>query len=139
MKNKPLFLDTAYIYALFNTRDQWHQKAIEWQQRIDSEKHLLLTTQFILIEIANGLSSLKFRQDAAKIIYTLEESLFVEIIPATSELFKQALELYEKRQDKDWGLTDCSSFVVMNENELTDALTTDKYFSQAGFNTLLIG
>lgn len=138
MKNKPLFLDTAYIYALFNIRDQWHQKAIEWQQRIDSEKHLLLTTQFILIEIANGLSSLKFRQDAAKIIYTLEESLFVEIIPATSELFKQALELYEQRQDKDWGLTDCTSFVVMNENDLTDALTTDKHFSQAGFNILLI-
>ncbi len=98
----------------------------------------MLTTQFILIEIANGLSSLKFRQDAAKIIYTLEESPFVEIIPVTPELFKKSLELYEQRQDKDWGLTDCTAFVVMNENDLTDALTTDEHFRQAGFNALLI-
>ncbi len=138
MANKPLFLDTAYIYALFNTRDQWHQKAIEWQQQVDNEKHLLLTTQFILIEIGNGLSSLKFRQDAAEILYTLEKSSFVEVIPATSELFKKALKLYEQRQDKDWGLTDCTSFVVMNEKKITDALTTDEHFRQAGFNALLI-
>ncbi len=138
MANKPLFLDTAYIYALFNTRDQWHQKAIEWQQKVADEKHLLLTTQFILIEIGNGLSSLKFRQDATEIIHTLENSPLIEVIPATSELFKKALELYEQRQDNNWGLTNCTSFVVMNEREIPDALTTDEHFRQAGFNALLV-
>jgi uncharacterized protein len=135
---KPFFLDTAYIYALFNKRDQWHQKAVEWQRRIEAEKIPLITTQFILIEIANGLSAVKFRQDAIKIIHILEESSLVEIVAATSELFALALALYEQRDDKDWGLTDCASFVVMTDNKITDALTTDIHFRQAGFNALLL-
>jgi uncharacterized protein len=129
---KPFFLDTAYIYALFNKRDQWHQKAVEWQLRIEAEKIPLITTQFILIEIANGLCAVKFRQDAIKIIHILEESSLVEIVAATSELFALALALYEQRDDKDWGLTDCASFVVMTDNKITDALTTDILFGKPG-------
>ena len=41
------------------------------------------------------------------------------------------------RMDKEWGLTDCVSFVVMQERNLTQALTTDRHFSQAGFADLL--
>ncbi len=65
MSVKPLFVDTAYIYALFNKRDKWHEKAIEWQQKIALENRRLLTTQFILTEIGDGLSPLKSRQNAA--------------------------------------------------------------------------
>ena len=138
MANSALFLDTAYIYALFNTRDQWHKRAVKWERKIADENLPLITTQFVLTEIANGLSSLKFRSSAVSIIYTLQKSAFVKIIPATSELFTKALKLYEQRQDKSWGLTDCASFVVMTENDLTDALTTDEHFRQAGFNSLLL-
>jgi len=133
-----LFLDTAYIYALFNTRDQWHKQAVKQQQKIAAENSSLITTEFVLVEIANGLSSLKFRQDAVNIIYTLQENDLVEIVPASSDLFLKALKLYEQRQDKDWGLTDCASFVVMTEYNLTDALTTDEHFRQAGFRPLLL-
>jgi len=133
-----LFLDTAYIYALFNTRDQWHERAAEWERKVAAENHPLVTTQFVLMEIANGLSALKFRRNAVSIIYALQNSVFVKIVPASSELFTKALNLYEQRQDKNWGLTDCASFVVMTENNLTDALTTDEHFRQAGFNALLL-
>lgn len=138
MFKNSLFIDTSYIYALTNPRDQWHQKANDWRIKIRDKKSFLITTEFILTEIGNGLSSLKFRRDAVKIIHLLEENPYVEIVPATSELFKQALKLYEQRQDKNWGLTDCTSFVVMSENKLNDALTTDEHFRQAGFNALLI-
>ena len=97
----------------------------------------MLTTQFILTEIADGLSPLKSRQNAANIIHALENSELIEVIPATSELFGKGLNLYENRTDKDWGLTDCMSFVAMQENNLTDALTTDDHFRQAGFRALL--
>lgn len=133
-----LFLDTAYIYGLFNTRDQWHQKAVEWQQRIAFKNYPLITTEFVLTEIANGLSAVKFRQDAAGIIHILQDDDLVQIIPTTTELFQQGLSLYENRHDKDWGLTDCLSFVVMKEKELTAALTTDDHFRQAGFRALLL-
>lgn len=82
MRAEPLFVDTAYIYALFNKRDQWHEKAVRWQQKLAAENRRLLTTQFVLTEIADGLSPLKTRQNAAAIIHALEQSELVEIIPA---------------------------------------------------------
>ncbi len=138
MPNDSLFLDTACIYGLFNTRDQWHPKAVDWQQKIAAENYSLLTTEFVLTEIANGLAAVKFRQDAGNIIHILQDDDFVQIIPATTELFQQGLSLYENRNDKDWGLTDCISFVVMENQNLSDALTTDKHFQQAGFRALLL-
>ncbi len=138
MANNALFLDTAYVYALFNTRDQWHEKAVEWERKIALENQLLVTTQFVLTEIGNGLSSLKFRRQAISIIYALQQSNLVEVVPVSRELFTKALKLYEQRPDKSWGLTDCTSFVVMTENNLTDALTTDEHFRQAGFKALLL-
>ncbi len=132
-----LFLDTAYIFGLINTRDQWHQRAVAWSQKVISEKYLLLTTEFVLIEIANGLSSIKFRREAADIIQVLQDDEYVEIIPSTSDLFQNGLELFRSRDDKTWGLTDCISFVAMKENGITDVLTTDKHFEQAGFRVLL--
>jgi len=138
LANEYLFVDTAYVYALINPRDQWHLEAVEWRKRIKSEKRLLLTTEFILAEIADGLSAVNFRQAAARAIHILQENPFVKIVPASSELFAQALTLYEQRSDKNWGLTDCTSFVVMEENKITDALTTDDHFRQAGFTALLL-
>ena len=138
MHIEPLFVDTAYIYALFNKRDQWHEKALEWQQKLALENRSLITTQFILTEIADGLSPLKSRQNAVNIIHALENSEIVEVIPATPELFRKGLNLYESRPDKSWGLTDCISFVVMNEKNLFEVLTTDDHFRQAGFRVLML-
>lgn len=55
----------------------------------------------------------------------------------STQLLLRAVDLYERRSDKTWGLTDCLSFVVMQENELTDALTADQHFRQAGYRVLL--
>lgn len=138
MAQPRLFLDTAYIYALFNTRDQWHEKAVEWEETLEAENRPLVTTQLVLVEIGNGLSSLRFRQQAARIIHNLEDNPLVDVISATPDAFARAFELFEQRPDKDWGLGDCFSFVAMRDNGVTDALTTDDHFRQAGFNALLL-
>ena len=138
MTNDAIFIDTAFVYAVINPHDQWHAKAIEWQRKIEFEKLPLLTTEFVLAEIGDGLSAVNFRQAAAQAIHILQENPYVKIIPASSELFFQAFNLYERRQDKNWGLTDCASFVVMNENGIAEALTTDDHFRQAGFKVLLL-
>jgi predicted nucleic acid-binding protein len=62
---------------------------------------------------------------------------FLVIVPPDTELFESGLELYEKRPDKDWSLTDCISFVVMKREGIVDALTGDHHFEQGGFNALL--
>lgn len=134
----PIFLDTAYVNALVNTRDQWHDAAVQWQRKLSADKRQLVTTEFVLVEIADGLSAVRFRVQAVQVITTLQASSLVEIISASSQLFTSALELYRSRGDKDWGLTDCASFVVMNARGFSEALTTDDHFRQAGFRALLL-
>lgn len=135
---KFVFLDTAYANALINTRDQWHESAVVWQERLAKEMRPLLSTEFVLVEIADGLATVRFRKHAVQMINLLKKNPFVEIVPLSSELFNEALELYKKRMDKGWGLTDCTSFIVMQHYEVIDVLTTDEHFQQAGFRALLL-
>jgi predicted nucleic acid-binding protein len=136
-KHELIFLDTAYVYALVNTRDEWHQKALNWQERLEKEQRGIITTELILVEIADGLASIRFRTQAAQVIAALQSSPFVEVVAVSSELLTLALDLFRQRDDKEWGLTDCVSFLVMGERGLLEALTVDTHFQQAGFRALL--
>ena len=92
-----------------------------------------------MLEIGNALSKQRYRQDALELLTALERDGQVEIVPLTENLYEQAFDLFRRRPDKDWGLVDCASFVVMQERSLTEALTTDEHFEQAGFRALLRG
>ncbi|HEY0432116.1 MAG TPA: PIN domain-containing protein [Pyrinomonadaceae bacterium] len=117
-KHELTFLDTAYVYALVNTRDEWHQAALSWQEKLEQEQRGLITTELILVEIADGLASIRFRSQAAEVIAALQSSPLVEVVAISSKLLTLALNLYRQRDDKEWGLTDCFSFVVMRERGL---------------------
>jgi predicted nucleic acid-binding protein len=136
-KPEPIFLDTAYVYALVNTRDQWHKEALSWQEKLENERRRIITTELILVEIADGLASIRFRTQAAQVIAALQSSPYVEVVAVSSELLTLALDLYSQRGDKEWGLTDCVSFLVMRERGLVESLTVDSHFQQAGFHALL--
>jgi len=136
--NTRIFLDTSYVYALLNTRDQWHEVALELQFLLAKENQKLLTTEFVLMEIGDGMSRVRLRERAALIIRGLRQSELVNVIPASTELLERSLMLYESRPDKSWGLTDSSSFIVMKDLGITDALTADDHFRQAGFNALML-
>lgn len=73
-----------------------------------------------------------------ELLDALEGDPAVEIIAFSEELYHQALALYRLRSDKEWGLTDCLSFVVMQQRNRAEALTTDDHFRQAGFRALLL-
>jgi predicted nucleic acid-binding protein len=98
----PIFLDTAYVNALVNARDQWHDAIVQWQLKLSANKRRLVTTEFVLVEIADGLAAVRFRGQAVQVSATLQASSLVEIIPVSSQLFTTALELYRSRGDKDW-------------------------------------
>ena len=124
--------------TLINTRDQWHKKAVEWEHHLTLVRCQLVTTEFILTEIADGLSAIRFRKEAFHIIDTLTTSPHVSILSATSDLFEAGMQLFRSRKDKEWGLTDCMSFKTMEQQGLQSALTTDTHFIQAGFRSLLL-
>ncbi|MDP9364879.1 MAG: PIN domain-containing protein [Chloroflexota bacterium] len=138
LDNAPFFLDTAYIVALANADDQWHQAAARWEERLARGQRRVVTTAFVLAEIGDGLAAVRRRSLAVSIIDLLLAEPRVEIVPASSDLFAAAFALYRTRPDQGWGLADCASFVVMRERGLTAALTADTHFRQAGFRALLL-
>lgn len=132
-----VFLDTSFAIALSSVTDQNHLRAVELANQIETDRTRLVTTQPILLEIGNALSKQKFRAAAIELLEALKTDPNVEVIPLTNSLYQVAFNLFKQREDKEWGLVDCISFVVMQERGITDALTADAHFQQAGFRALL--
>ena len=131
---RPVFADTFFYLALLNPRDGSYDAAREWAARTDLT---FVTTEFVLVEVADALSAPSARRQSAALLRTLCQDPCTQIIPLSSFLFEEGLRLYEKRVDKSWSLTDCISFVVMQRENVTDALTADQHFAQAGYRPLL--
>lgn len=137
MKAK-VFLDVAYAIALSVPKDQYHARAVSLADQLEAVKTCMVTTRTVMLEIGNALSKQHYRQAAVELLGSLEADPNVEIIPLSEELYARAFHLYCTRSDKEWGLTDCVSFTVMQDHKITEALTTDEHFQQAGFQTLLL-
>ncbi|MFN8489775.1 MAG: PIN domain-containing protein [Caldilineaceae bacterium] len=134
---REVFLDTAYAIALASRSDPFHSKALEIAKQLKVNSTKLITTRAVLLEIGNALSGQRFRAGAIKLLVALENDPSVGIVPLTEPLYTQAFTLYKERPDKEWGLIDCLSFVVMLERKIGEALTTDTHFQQAGYKALL--
>ena len=132
MREKAL-IDTGFVIALVNRRDQFHEQAKELAERFDGQS--LLVTDAVLLEIGNALSR-GFKAESVEIINSFILSKDVEIIHMTSDLFSKGFDLYKKYHDKEWSLVDCISFVVMRQHKIKKALTFDQHFSQAGFESV---
>jgi len=128
-------LDTAYILALFNPRDEYHKKAVELFPQI-RKAHEVWITEAVLTEVGNALAKVN-RSAAVTFINSCYMTTNVKVVSVDRELFIRAIEFYNNYSDKDWGITDCISFIVMQDNGVTKALTTDDHFQQAGFQVLL--
>ena len=125
-----LFVDTSFVIALINENDQYHKQALAISYRFENSP--ILTTEAVLLEIGNALAR-NFRKQAVETIKVLRSGKNIEIVQISEILFEKGFEIYEKYDDKDWGLVDCISFVVMWESGATEALTFDTDFRQAGF------
>jgi len=132
-----VFLDTAFAIALSSPRDAHYEQAIQISDHLESEATRLVTTRAVIIEIGTALAKQAFREAATDLIESLEQDPNVEIVAISDELCDRAFQLYRERKDKEWGLTDCISFVVMRDKGLSAAPTTDRHFQQAGFQALM--
>lgn len=132
---KAVFADAYYFVALLNRSDQHHAKVTAAANQL---RENLVTTEWVLTELADALAESGSRRLVAPFIRDLSQDPKIQIISVTGDLFRRGLRLYEERLDKGWTLTDCTSFVVMRDENITDALTGDHHFEQAGFRPLLI-
>jgi predicted nucleic acid-binding protein len=129
-----VFADTFYYLSLLNPDDRTHELSVQYSQTASLRT---ITTAWILTEVGDALALPANRGLFRALIETLRANPNVTIVPPSPELFELGIDLYHRRPDKDWPLTDCISFVVMQQNNLTDALTSDHHFEQAGFKALL--
>lgn len=128
------FADTNFLVELLNPKDQWHSAAKETAGALDEPA---VTTMWVLVELGDALSVGGNRNLFLEFIDELSQQSEWETVPASPDSFAQGVELFRAGADMDWSLTDCISFAVMKQRGVTDALTHDHHFEQAGFRVLL--
>ena len=128
------FADTFFYLAVMNPNDDAHAEAVRLSRGVRGR---IVTTAFVLTELADGMSRPPARQAYLRLVALLEADPNVHIVPPSEALFRQGASLYAARPDKSWSLTDCISFVVMEHERIREALTADHHFEQAGFVALL--
>jgi predicted nucleic acid-binding protein len=133
----PVFLDASGLIAVANTDDQWHfQAEATWSGLIGSSS-AFVTTSLVLFELGDGLSRINQRPLAVMLYDRLRMSPRVRVMPTNLELEDAAWKLFRERPDKTWGVTDCVSFIVMEQLGIEAAFTVDRHFEQAGFQRLI--
>ena len=134
---RELFADTGYWIALISPRDRLRERVLQETYKLGGDR--LVTSQMVLVEVLNHFARQGdlARKAASETVIRLKTDPSTEVIEQSSEQFEKALDLYDKRLDQTWSLVDCSSFVLMEERGIQDALAYDVDFVQAGFNALL--
>ena len=134
---REIFADTGYWVALIRRRDELHDIA----RRITDElpPHRIVTTEMILVELLNVMSKggQQSRELASGMVTDIYNDANVEVVPQTSRQFREAAIRYADRPDQRWGVTDCASFLLMEQRGIAEALAYDRDFQQAGFAALL--
>jgi predicted nucleic acid-binding protein len=131
---KAVFADTSFFLAALNPDDELHKSAIALSREIPAPR---LTTDFVLLEVANAMRRGTQRTQFAEFYARLKVHPLARIVPVSQRLFERGYDLFCDRKDKEWSLTDCISFVVMSDAGLSESLTHDRHFEQAGFAALL--
>ena len=131
---KEVFADTSFFIAFLSNDDEHYEQALNLMQIFRGR---ITTTMWILAELGNYFSKSKTRLRFVPFVRDLSVDRRVLILPIDQAHFGSALEIYENRSDKEWSITDCTSFLIMKARGIREAWTTDHHFEQAGFVKLL--
>jgi uncharacterized protein len=129
-----VFADTSFFVALLVLRDLFHAEATKLLTTLTAR---IVTTDWVLVETANYMARSKARHRVAGFLRGLQADTRFDFVPASAAAIESGLRMYEQHQDKHWSLTDCISFQVMRQERISQALTADHHFEQAGFEILL--
>lgn len=133
---KPVFADTSYFLALHKPLDEAHDAAREAGAH---NARPLVVSEYVLIALGSALSRAPQRRHFVRALDGVRSDPRFQVVAASAPVLEDAVAMFRKHHDKDWSLTDCTSFVIMKRMGLRDALTADHHFIQAGFRALLSG
>ncbi len=137
MAGPDVFLDTSGFYALVDRRDGHHAAAAQAAARVARAGRRLLVTDYVVCESVNLANARGGSRLGARVLELLEQSVALRLEWIGEARFTATGAFFRKHADHGYSFTDCTSFVVMAELELREALTSDRHFLEAGFAALL--
>ena len=129
-----VFVDTSAYYAIFDRSDKNHLKA---KRFLETNMLPLFTSNLVVVEIVNLVNARRGHEEALKIGKNFYEEDLSAIVNITSEDEKRAWQIFRKYSDKNFSLTDCTSFAVMERLGAKKAFTFDIHFIQYGKITVI--
>ncbi|MHB1425573.1 MAG: type II toxin-antitoxin system VapC family toxin [Gemmataceae bacterium] len=128
-----VFADTFALIAWLNPRDDAHAIVAAYLNGFTGR---LVTTEWVLMELADALSAPEARSTVVAFVQAVRADPLFEVVGYVPTVYQAGFDLFATRSDKAWSLTDCISFGVMTDRRLSDALTADRHFEQAGFRAV---
>jgi predicted nucleic acid-binding protein len=132
----PVFLETGSVIALEASDDQHHEEAVRHWQEVGPELTSIVTTTYVFDELVTFFNSRGHHEKAVDIGRRLRASPRVELVSETESLFEAGWDLFRRRPDKRYSLTDCLSFVLMDRRGIERALAFDRHFEQVGYKQI---
>ena len=129
-----MLLDTSGLLCFHHRAETQHKEAVRhFEAAATRLTHSYVLAEFVALAQVRGLP----RQPALGFVAALQDSSAVEVVYVQESLNRDALSLLQDRLDKSWSLCDAVSVLLMGERGITEALTTDRHFNQAGKRRLL--
>jgi predicted nucleic acid-binding protein len=132
-----VFVDTAALIAIGNKDDQYHTEALKIYTDLSNERTIFFTTNAVIFEMANTFSKKQYRSSFLLILNMIKTSPCWNYIIVDDQLMDEGTDLFRDRGDKEWSLVDCIGMVIAEDKNIERIFTTDKHFTQAGFQILL--
>jgi len=132
-----LFVDTSGFFAMMSKDDAWHLAADRVLRKAKRSNRRLVTTDYVLDETATLIKTRRLGHLTADLFDRVLNSTACRVEWTDENRFHSTRAFFQKHSDKSWSFTDCVSFSVMKAFRLSDALTSDQHFEQAGFIRLL--
>ncbi len=126
-----IFADSSFWVGVLNPRDDHHDEAAAlWHERADAS---VITTNLVRGETWIVLRRRGSHQMAVKFLDLLDSSRRVSVVHVDPVLESEALRWLRRHDEREYSFVDATSFAVMRDLRLREALAFDGDFSANGF------